>query len=259
MELLEQAENQLKFLQQLGQKLQEQLKSSPTEILRLSKSNGQFQYYAEIQKKRTYIRKKNIQLAKDLAQRDYNKKLLPYIKKNITSLKAFTKTYSLQKAQECFSKLPTARKLLVKPFFIDNITYAKQWQLQKFEPNNDTPQGNYFTTKYEHVRSKSEMIIANMLNTKGIPYHYEVPIKINSNLIFHPDFLCLNKRTRQEFYWEHCGMMDDSGYSGKLVKRLAIYAQKNIIPGKNLILTMETREQPLNTKDIEKVIDALLV
>ena len=115
------------------------------------------------------------------------------------------------------------------------------------------------TTKEEKVRSKSEVIIANMLNTKGIPYHYEFPVKINSSLTIYPDFLCLNKRTRQEFYWEHCGMMDDSGYSRELVKRLALYAQKNIIPGKNLILTMETREQPLNTKDVERVIDALLV
>ena len=54
-------------------------------------------------------------------------------------------------------------------------------------------------------------------------------------------------------------MMDDSAYSEKLVKRLAIYAQKNIFPGKNLILTMETQEQPLNIKDVKKVIDALLV
>ena len=80
-----------------------------------------------------------------------------------------------------------------------------------------------------------------------------------NKLPLYPDFLCLNKRTRQEFYWEHCGMMDDFEYSGNLVTRLSIYAQKNIILGKNLILTMETRKQQLNTKDIEKVIEALLV
>ena len=128
------------------------------------------------------------------------------------------KHYAPQKCENYFLIMPAARKVLVKPFFLDSITYSKQWQAQKFEPNKDTPLGNYFTTKDEHVRSKSEMIIANMLNTKGIPYHYEVPIKINSNLTFHPDFLCLNKRTRQEFYWEHCGMMDDSVYSGKCLQ-----------------------------------------
>ena len=97
-----------------------------------------------------------------------------------------------------------------------------------------------------------------MLNNKGIPYHYEVPVKINSSITFHPDFFCLNKRTRQEFYWEHCGKMDDPEYSGDLVRRLTLYAQKNIIPGKNLILTMETLKTPLNTKDVERTIETFL-
>lgn len=59
--------------------------------------------------------------------------------------------------------------------------------------------------------------------------------------------------------WEHCGKMNDSEYSANLVKRLALYAQKNIIPGKNLILSMETLEQPLSTKDIENLIKTFLL
>ena len=91
-----------------------------------------FQYYIFKNGKHSYIRKKNIQIARAIAQKDYNK-------------------------------------------------------------------------KDEHVRSKSEVIIADTLGSKRIPYHYD------------------------------------------------------IILGKNLILTMETRKQQLNTKDIEKVIEALLV
>ena len=259
MELLEEAEKQLVLLTKMEREIQEQLKGAPNESLQVSKSNGVFQYYIFKNRKHSYIRKKNLQIARAIAQKDYNKKIETYIKRNILALKTFVKHYAPQKCENYFLKMPAARQLLVKPFFLDTNTYAKQWQAKKFEPNKDFPTGNFFTTKDEHVRSKSEVIIANTLNSKGIPYHYEAPLKINANLTFHPDFLCLNKRTRQEFYWEHCGMMDDSGYSGKLVKRLAIYAQKNIIPGKNLILTMETREQPLNTKDVERVIGAFLV
>ena len=98
-----------------------------------------------------------------------------------------------------------------------------------------------------------------MLNAKGVPYHYEFPVTVRSGLVLYPDFFCLNKRTRQEVYWEHCGMMDDPEYTSGLVKRLSLYSQKNIIPGKNLILTMETAELPLNTKEVEKVIAAFLL
>lgn len=259
MELLQLAQNQLNQLRQLKEKLVKEQNAPINGILRLSKSNGTFQYYVEYENKRTYIKKKNIQLARKLAQKEYQTKLIPQITKNIEILENFTATYNPANCENCFSNLPLARRLLISPLFMDNTTYAKQWQSQKFEPNMDSPQGNFFTSKDEHVRSKSEMIIANILNTKDIPYHYEVPVKINSTLTFHPDFLCLNKRTRQEFYWEHCGKMDDREYSGNLVKRLAIYAQKGIIPGKNLILSMETLGQPLNTKDIEKLIAAYLI
>ena len=259
MELLEKAKKQLVLLIQIEQTIRLQTKDAPKGTLRLSKSNGTYQYYTIKKDKRHYIRKKDAQIAQALAQRDYNKQIQRFLKSNIQALKLFAKHYTPQKCAALFQKLSAARKVLIKPAFVDNETYAKQWQAQKYEPSRDFPIGNYFTTKGEHVRSKSEVIIANILNTHGIPYHYEVPVKINSSYTFHPDFWCLNKRTRQEFYWEHCGKMDDPEYSANLVKRLATYAQKNIIPGKNLILSMETLEQPLSTKDIENLIKTFLL
>ena len=259
MELLEKAEKQLVFLRKMELEIQEQLRGAPKESLQVSKSNGVFQYYIFKNGKHSYIRKKNLQLARAIAQKDYNKKMETYIKKNILALKTFMKHYTPQKCENYFLKMPAARRVLIAPFFLDKETYAKQWQARKYDPKKDQPEGNFYTKKDEHVRSKSEVIIADTLGSKRIPYHYEAPLKINSNLTLYPDFLCLNKRTRQEFYWEHCGMMDDFEYSGNLATRLSIYAQKNIILGKNLILTMETRKQQLNTKDIEKVIEALLV
>ena len=52
--------------------------------------------------------------------------------------------------------------------------------------------------------------------------------------------------------------MDDPEYAGDLARRLTLYAQKNIICGKNLILTMETLKNPLNTKDVERTIETFL-
>ena len=258
MKLLEQAVNQLEALKQVDWKIRQQLKEDSGEVLRLSKSNGTFQYYLKTKDKRIYIRKKNLQLARSLAQRDYNKKLEPYIAKNIATLEQFTKNYAPEKCENCFSRLPAARRALVKPIFMDDATYAKQWQAQKYEPKKDFPTENFYTNREERVRSKSEVIIANMLNSKGIPYHYEYPVKINSSLTLYPDFFCLNKRTRQEFYWEHCGKMDDSDYTVKLVQRLTLYSQKNIITGKNLILTMEAQKHPLDVKEVERMIKTFL-
>ena len=82
---------------------------------------------------------------------------------------------------------------------------------------------------------------------------------IRRGVTFHADFLCLNLRTRQEFYWEHCGKMDDPEYSSNLTARISEYLKKGIIPGKNLILSMETADIPLNTKDVERMIEVFLI
>lgn len=134
MELLEKANKQLILLLQIEQSIRLQTKDAPKGILRLSKSNGTFQYYSIKNGKRHYIRKKELTIAQALAQRDYNKKLQTFLKSNIYALKIFTKHYAPQKCTALFQKLPAARKTLIKPAFVDNLTYAKQWQAQKHEP-----------------------------------------------------------------------------------------------------------------------------
>ena len=111
-----------------------------------------------------------------------------------------------------------------------------------------------FTTKGERVRSKSEVLIADSLNRLGIPYRYEYPLKLKNGITVHPDFLCLNVRTRQEFYWEHFGMMDNPEYTENAIHKLQQYSENNLHPGINLILTMETISNPLNLKYIEQQI-----
>ena len=89
----------------------------------------------------------------------------------------------------------------------------------------------------------------------GIPYRYEFPVELTTEngecRIFHPDFICLNLRTREEFLWEHFGMMDDAEYSATAVRKLALYEKNGIFPGMNLIISMESSEKPASARQIE--------
>ena len=114
------------------------------------------------------------------------------------------------------------------------------------------------------MRSKSEVIIADALLRSGVPYCYEVPLKLkrigeSGNVTFHPDFLCLNVRTRREFYWEHFGMMDDADYKDNAVGKLNLYAENGFLPGRNLIITMESGVESLDTRVVEKMIKEFLL
>lgn len=70
----------------------------------------------------------------------------------------------------------------------------------------------------------------------------------------YPDFTVLNVKLREELYWEHLGMMDDPVYAENAVQKIASYEQNEIFPGDKLILTYETQKNPLNQKQIMRII-----
>lgn len=260
--LHEEAQKRLEELSILIGKIESQLKTASKDKIWCQQKGKCMQYYKIDSHKnyaRTYIHKKDIQIAKNAVFSEYYGAFLSVLKQNTRALKRFSAQYDFHKLVEVYKKLPYAKKLLVSPLIQDDESFASQWQSRNYEHKKEQPEENLVTLKNEHVRSKSEVIIANLLNAKKIPYHYEFPLELKDGYIIYPDFICLNKRTRQEFYWEHCGKMDDSEYSASLVKRLSLLAQKNILPGKNLILTMESTAQPLNTREVERIIETFLL
>lgn len=96
----------------------------------------------------------------------------------------------------------------------------------------------YKTEKGEMVRSKSEMIIANMLFENHVPYTYEKELLVGGfNKI--PDFTIEDEESGNTWYWEHCGMMNDDSYRKRWEAKKKLYAENGIVEGKNLIVTEE--------------------
>ncbi|MCR4676896.1 MAG: hypothetical protein K5634_06680 [Sphaerochaetaceae bacterium] len=112
----------------------------------------------------------------------------------------------------------------------------------------------FLTAKGDYVRSKSEMIIANILFALGIPYVYEARIEING-ITFRPDFKILNCMTGEIIYLEHFGMMDNPEYAAKAVRKINAYYMAGLSEQKNLIFTFETKDNPLTPEIVkEKVL-----
>ena len=76
---------------------------------------------------------------------------------------------------------------------------------------------------------------------------------------FFPDFTCLNLRTREEYLWEHFGMMDDPEYALNAMGKLDVYEKNGIFLGKRLIVSRETVENPLNVKRIQNLAEEYLL
>lgn len=219
-----------------------------------------------------YIRKRNISFAKTLAQKDYEEDIIPLIQKEIAALQEYlTQTRNGRILTDFYEKLCPARRALITPVTLTDDQYVANWQEVSWTGRSFSPDSPLLlTARGERVRSKSEVIIADTLFHHNIPYRYEFPLTLKrtdvdrsadaygSTVTLHPDFLCLNTRTRAEFYWEHFGLMDDPAYSKNAAGKLRLYTENRILPGRNLIITMETQTEPLSTRTIDQTIEAFL-
>ena len=246
-------------------------KNTPPGHLRVAQKGGKRPYFYHYTSPQDfngkYIRKKQLPLAKALAQKDYTLKLIKLLEKESHALSEYlTQSKNGTAIQDLYKSLCPARQALVTPATLTGEQFADQWkniawQGLPFAP--DAPQ--YDTANGEVVRSKSEVIIADTLARYGIPYRYEFPLQLKKapkdkgSSTFYPDFCCLNIHSRKEIFWEHFGLMDDANYATNAAGKLRLYAENGIFPGRNLIITMETQKEPLNTKLLEKIIREFLL
>ena len=248
-------------------KLQKSLKKAPEGSLWVHKKGTYTQYGIYLnennESKLKYLSVKEKKLIQELQQKSYNEKILFVLKKQVSCLRKTLSFLKEESPEVVFNHLSEEKQKLTIPVTLSNEEYAKQWQSKKYEApgfsENSLP---YVTQSGLRVRSKSEIIIADLLQQKKVPFLYESPLELKTfygKKIFHPDFCCLNLRTRQEFYWEHFGMMDDPEYSANAVGKLKIFNENHFKQGKNLIITMESQSNPLTAKETLRVIEDFLM
>lgn len=240
------------------------IERSPEGFLQITNSHGVIQFYQIIgnRTQRTYLGKKDLPLAKALAQKSYDIKVLRAAEQELKAWEQFAKYFPDMTVEEVFDTLSPARKKLVTPICPTDEQYRKQWEAVTYEPGyfrSDAPQ--YITDRGERVRSKSEQLIANMLYRLNIPYRYEYPIKVNVNgesRTWRPDFLILDVKNRKEYYLEHFGLLGETEYTKTFIRKMQVYEENGMREGTNMIYSYESDTMPLNIKHLEqKVCHAL--
>ncbi len=254
-------EKRITYLEQLISEKQKSLENAPEGWLEATKCRSTCQYYAftpEIPQG-FYVRKKNLSLAKALAQKSYDKAVLAKAIAELNSLKSLLDVRTSGTAEDVFETLTPARQALIAPIYLPDKQFVEAWKNTPYEPKPFTEDTtSFFTSKGERVRSKSEILIADALNRFHIPYRYEYPAQLGKITVY-PDFMCLNVRERKEVYWEHFGLMDDHDYREKAIAKEKAYITAGIYPGKNLITTAETFRQPLDVQIVHRIIKQYLL
>ena len=254
------------------------------EALRVTKHKNGFQYYLISEKgdtNGTYLPKNEIRKAQAIVQRNYNATLREVIEKQILQISHFAEIYRPDELINAYTELHPGRQVLAAPAILPQKEFVAQWLGKPYRGlpfDEDAPE--FFTSSGVRVRSKSEVIIADTLTRMGVPFRYEQPLTIDTRrtsrsapqfkrettlvnprnaITVHPDFTCLNPRTREEFIWEHFGLMSDLDYVHKTILKISQYVASGYTFGKNFIATFEDRETPLDIKQVQNYIEDFLL
>ena len=207
-----------------------------------------------------YIPVGQSELKSALAQKAYDQKVLDYSEgeyKRICALEKYREAHPLESAYEQYSP---ARKALVRPIVLSDEEYITRWKSRQHTVLGFEEGAPEFYTKAGlRVRSKSEIIIAERLDDLVLPYIFEFPVYLPDRGWVFPDFTILNVRLRKAYLWEHLGRMDDPGYLVSNISKLKSYEKEGYYMGDNLIVTFETKDSPIDTRQVDRLIKHFLM
>ncbi len=274
--------------------LEKFLDKAPEGRLRVSTNGTNARFYQIVRSGDVtgrYLRRSEKALAEKLAQKGYDRQILTLLREEERLLEKLEKYYSsaamknrrtsekngeVYKGREVYGgreedfffsgpeeliwkRIPEARRGLILPVFPDMASFTAEWLSEEYEKKEfQSTDAEFFTGSGIRVRSKTELIIADLLEKRNIPFYYERPLDLPGFGTIYPDFTVLNIKRRKTYYWEHMGMMDDEKYRDYALEKINHYIMAGHYPGIDLILTHETAKRPIRTHLLEQVIETYL-
>lgn len=236
--------------------IQHELKSTPSGKLIICKNNKYEKWYYSDGKTKTYLHKKDIDLAQKLAYKKYLILLFDELSKKEKLISKCLLTFASHSTPlEKYISSNSSFTQLISPYFTPSNTEFSNWANEKYNTNPKHPENLIHKTLSGHVvRSKSEAMIDSLLYSNKIPFRYECELVLKESTLY-PDFTINHPHTGKIYYWEHFGMLENPDYVDNVCKKLKLYTSNNIFPHDQLIMSYETLNTPLSTNCIQGIID----
>lgn len=257
--------------------VQAEMSKFPEGRLRMARRGKDYHYFVvtdSSSKWGTYLPKREISVVRNLAQKEYDEAAVGEMRRQLALIDRFIAAYHPDRLDSLYENRD-GRKSLLRPLRLPDEQFANLWRNVPYEKNDRHSDSLTMVTQNgEMVRSKSEVIIAEVLDKFNVPYRYEFPYKLTTSakstrksskgekgkkVTFCPDFTCLNLRTRKEFIWEHFGKMDDAEYVKNVNEKLDVYEANGIFLGDRLIITRETEARPLKIPQVQRLVKKFLL
>ena len=236
--------------------IEQHLKTFPAGSFTCQKNGDYYKWRITIGKKQIYIPKSDQALAEKFAFKKYLTCRLASLKNEETAIQAYLKIHNrfIKTKDEDLLSHPEYQKLL-SHYFFNTSENMMHWMNAPFIKNTFFEENLiHDTASGVKMRSKSEQMIEAALRQYNLPYRYEEKLELGES-IFYPDYKIIHPKTCEIIIWENIGMSDKPDYMFRLMNKLQHYFQYGYYPTVNLILTFDTKECPLTTDRIDRIIE----
>lgn len=235
-------------------------------FLKVSNGRSRKYYYAKRkgEETRAYLGNDSNHEVRNIREFRYLKQLIEDLDSEIRLLRALQEGHLDVDYDAVQSRLP---RIYRDPLLPDHSTRmcdaAKKWRDQK-----EYEKKQYKTKNLEGLimkaldgtlmRSKSEVIIANMLISQDIPYIYELPHMVNG-IVVYSDFTALSTIDfRSEIIIEHEGLMNNINYQRTFMNKVNGYLAEGVIPGRDVFFTFDDLNGGFDPSPVQDIIDTKL-
>ena len=251
-------DTQMRTEQRLRKKYISQLEKLPEGRLTGFRLKGKV-YYKWIKGGKTkYIGAGNRELVEKLQLRRYLEKLIATIDRNAGYLRELWEKYRPVAPEEILGSLPKTyrnRRLLT---LAGQGADLREWEESDYEQSAWHREYKvHLTAKGDLVRSKSELIIADMLYEREIPYHYEEVLHMPDGGYLVPDFTIGVRDTGRLVYLEPCGMLSEEHYRRDYLRKMERYCVAGFRPWIDVYFTFDNANGALDTDKIGRMMDVM--
>ena len=261
-----------RFLEKTKAKLERSLATSPAGRLSTSrKKRAPFSnedaraifagyYLVKEDGRRIYLDRSHQKTIAALAQKEYDKRALLIVKKELRKLQAFLDYTEMLKLEDVFDQCLPEKQIFIVPAVRSDEVFRQDWLNQDYVRKPIVDKDHPFPTeKGDMVCSKTEAQQADYMFYHEYDYLYEKRLDLIDNgrpTWRYPDFTILDPITREEVVFEHFGMVDDEGYQHSMFDKIRLYEENGYVIGQNFLFTFETAEHPFTMDQFIRILEA---
>ncbi len=251
---------EIEQLKNLKERCSKEKRKSPSGRLTAEFRNGKTYY--KLHKKGEVLRlSETDEMVSKMQARKLYEEIEARANRNLELLEEVKKKYQPINPFACRDNLPKAYQgvpdqVIADLGFLTNEVFHAQYQT---DSQYRSLQRVHTLSSGEKVRSRAEVLIAEIYLARGIDFVYEPCVILKGSIAVHPDFAVFAASDGSIVLHEHVGKLKNEEYRRYYEWKMDQYIRNDILPMRDIVFSYEKEDGMLDVKALEQMISTYLL